>query len=75
MIEAMDDSIELSIKFDSTLISGTLREGCLSIQQSDLNRTYGIDLPGNGTFSGYWILKSRIILKILFLLPELSRTQ
>lgn len=46
MIQAMDDAIELSIKFESTLISGTLREGCLSIQQSDLNRTYGINLPG-----------------------------
>ncbi len=46
MIQSMDDSIELSIRFESTLISGTLREGCLSIRQSDLNRTYGIDLPG-----------------------------
>lgn len=58
MIEAMDDSIELSIKFDSTLISGTLREGCLSIQQSDLNRTYGIDLPGKWYILG--ILDSQV---------------
>lgn len=46
MIQAMDDSIELSIHFDDSLINGTLREGCLSIQQADLNRTYGISLPG-----------------------------
>lgn len=58
MIEAMDDSIELSVKFDSTLISGTLREGCLSIQQSDLNRTYGIDLPGKWYILG--ILDSQV---------------
>lgn len=58
MIEAMDDSIELSIKFDSILISGTLREGCLSIQQSDLNRTYGIDLPGKWYILG--ILDSQV---------------
>ncbi|WP_427112958.1 DUF6414 family protein [Megasphaera sueciensis] len=46
MIFAMDDAIELSIPFLGTPINGTLREGCLSIKQSDLNRTYGVDLPG-----------------------------
>lgn len=46
IIQAMDDSIELSIQFKSSLINGTLREGCLSIQQSDLNRIYGTDIPG-----------------------------
>ncbi|MDY2965195.1 MAG: hypothetical protein SOR58_03235 [Megasphaera massiliensis] len=46
MVQSMDDSIQLSIQFDSNLISGTLREGCLSVRQSDLNRIYGVSLPG-----------------------------
>ncbi len=46
MIQSMDDSIELSIHFNGNLINGTLREGCLSIRQADLNRTYGVILPG-----------------------------
>lgn len=46
MIQVMDDSIELSLPIFDTLINGTLREGCLTIKPADLNRTYGIELPG-----------------------------
>jgi hypothetical protein len=46
LLSMLDDSIGLSLIFDNHLIKGTLREGGLSIKQSDLNRTYGISLPG-----------------------------
>lgn len=70
MVQAMNDAIELSIKFESTLINGTLREGCLSIQQSNLNRMYGTDMPGHWYILG--ILDTHSTSLINALMPNIS---
>ena len=47
IIKVLPDSITLTITFRGTNINGTLKEEGLSIKQSDLIKTYGVDLPGN----------------------------
>jgi hypothetical protein len=46
IIKLLPDFIGLSVFFNGTNITGTLKAKGLSINQFDLMRTYGIELPG-----------------------------
>lgn len=46
MLEQLPDSISFGLNFYDINIAGTLKPSGLSIQQSDLMRTYGSQLPG-----------------------------
>lgn len=48
LIQAFEDSIDLTVELTNQIkISGSLKEQGLSIRQSDLARTYGVELPGD----------------------------
>lgn len=48
LIQVFDDSIELTITLmNETRVSGSLKDKGLAIRQSDLTRTYGVELPGD----------------------------
>ena len=46
LLQALSDSITISVQFDGINITGTLKESGLTISQTDLMKTYGANIPG-----------------------------
>lgn len=67
MVQKMNDAIDLTVSFNNQSIKGVLSESGLSINPSDLNRTYGTQMPGSWYVLG--------ILDATFSQPEFEPTE
>ena len=46
LVRQMDDAIDLTANFNGHAIKGVLQESSLCLKPADINRTYGVQMPG-----------------------------
>ena len=47
LVKQMDDAIDLTVSFNGDSVKGVLQESSLCIKPADINRTYGVQMPGS----------------------------
>lgn len=47
LVKQMDDAIDLTANFNGHAIKGVLQESSLCLKPADINRTYGVQMPGS----------------------------